>query len=540
MSYTRRIFAYLILVALLPPAAMMVFLLGNQRGTRDELTQQRAVNAINRWQVYRLQTAEQINRALSAAAQSDIVRQMLAKIRSKRPLPSSFGQPGWSLDFAELLDRNNRVLVSLNRPGLIHDTLTLPRDSSDSLIARVEYDADGRHAAMGERFDIGQGYFLYGGRYIDSATVRTLHSLLNGDVALSFAVSDSDRFVPLEPLAVYRDSSLYRTLLLGGGGTGYALTATFNPATTVIPSGHLIGVTATVAIVSVVIALALGFTIAVRTKREVDNLVRATTRVAAGDFSTPVMAYEEGEFATLADSFSRMMQQLREIRKELAATQQIAAWQTVGRKIAHEVKNPLTPIALAADDIRRSYEEQLPDFEQTIAQNTRMISQEVRRLTDLLDEFVRFARMSPPQRRPVEGAKLFDEISRMYAREIAAGRLIMENNAGNNRFSLDPQQMTQLLINLIKNALETGDKTVVTVRCSSDDDGLHIAVSDTGPGFTDEQLNGGFVASRSTKPGGSGLGLLICHRIVTDHGGTMQMGNRPEGGARIEITIPRE
>ena len=99
------------------------------------------------------------------------------------------------------------------------------------------------------------------------------------------------------------------------------------------------------------------------------------------------MAYEEGEFSQLADSFSAMMGRLQDSQKKLATSEMIAAWQVVGRKIAHEIKNPLTPISISADDIRRSYHEQLPDFEETLARNCAMIKTEVHRLARLLDEF---------------------------------------------------------------------------------------------------------------------------------------------------------
>jgi two-component system, NtrC family, nitrogen regulation sensor histidine kinase NtrY len=295
-----------------------------------------------------------------------------------------------------------------------------------------------------------------------------------------------------------------------------------------------------VALASVLAAVALGIFISIRTRREFDNLVDAFGRVAGGDLDTTVMAYSEGEFSQLADSFSEMTRKLRLSQERLATSEKIAAWQSLARKIAHEIKNPLTPIGLSADDLRRSYQEQLPGFDQTLDNNTRLIKSEVNRLTRLLDEFVSFARMKPPELQSVTVTNLVDKLQTLYQPEIANGRFISNSQTGRNNVRLDPDLITQLLVNLIKNGLESDANSKVTVSLADDSSLFILTVSDTGPGFSETVLARQFEPYLSSKKGGSGLGLAICQRIAYDHGGRIELKNRTEGGAEVTVWLPQD
>jgi nitrogen fixation/metabolism regulation signal transduction histidine kinase len=159
-------------------------------------------------------------------------------------------------------------------------------------------------------------------------------------------------------------------------------------------------------------------------------------------------------------------------------------------------------------------------------------------MTKLLDQFVSFARMSAPVIRAVEADTFLREVTALYRREIDSGGLTVVNTCRRNKFRLDPEAFKQVLINLIKNGLEATDDAVVTLTMSDEEDALNLRVEDSGPGFTEEKLQNSFEPYVSTKKGGSGLGLVICHRIVHDHGGTMELYNRREGGGGVRIRLP--
>ncbi|HSG69759.1 MAG TPA: ATP-binding protein, partial [Planctomycetaceae bacterium] len=270
------------------------------------------------------------------------------------------------------------------------------------------------------------------------------------------------------------------------------------------------------------------------------NLRQASQRISTGDFDTPVMAYDEGEFSELADALTEMSLNLKRLQRQLSASEKIAAWQTMGRKMAHEVKNPLSPIAISADDLRRSWVEKQPNFEGILNETTSTIKEEVSRLTKLLDQFVSFARMTPPTIKPSPVRDLIDRIEQLYRNDVNAERLKIEVDSSVRELKpeIDSEQIGQVLINLIKNGLESNDNPVVSLKVKTASDELLLIVSDNGPGFSDEILADSFRPYLSTKPDGSGLGLIICQRIVIDHGGNIELFNEPEGGAGVAITLP--
>jgi len=320
----------------------------------------------------------------------------------------------------------------------------------------------------------------------------------------------------------------------------YSVLAKFYPPNQSASMASFTQAISLVALASVLAAVVLGVFISIRTRREFDNLVEAFGKVASGNLNTTVMAYSEGEFSHLADSFSEMTRKLRLSQERLATSEKIAAWQAMARKIAHEIKNPLTPIGLSADDLRRSYQERLPGFDQTLDTNTRLIRSEVNRLTRLLDEFVAFARMKPPEPQNVNPDKLLDRLRTLYQAELAGGRLAIDLQTARSQVRLDPDLITQLLVNLVKNSLETDQTSSVRVTVSDNEIDLVISVTDTGPGFSETVLARQFEPYLSSKQGGSGLGLAICQRIVHDHGGHIEMNNRTEGGAEVTVQLPQD
>jgi nitrogen fixation/metabolism regulation signal transduction histidine kinase len=223
----------------------------------------------------------------------------------------------------------------------------------------------------------------------------------------------------------------------------------------------------------------------------------------------------------------------------LIVSQKIAAWQTIGRKIAHEVKNPLTPISIAIDDLRQSYRDRPTDYENILEESATTIKGEVNRLKKLIEQFSAFAKMPPPEFVMVESIAFIREAVSLFKDDIADGRLIVENEPGDASLNIDPDQMRQVIINLIKNSFEAGSRNC-SFKISSTGDLYHLTVEDDGPGLPDEILEAGPIPYFSTKEDGSGLGLIICQRIVFDHDGTMSFDNKPDGGARVIITLPEK
>jgi signal transduction histidine kinase len=539
MTFTGRIRLYLFAVALLPPVALLGVVYWQSTARSEQINRQLAADNIRRADIVLQAIRNNTSKSLEALAGSPSLRSAVRRLSRNTQQNIEIDIAASPLDFAEILNGDGLVLASSHRPGLIGERLPAP--GLQTVSPTVEFDRTGRHASFSRVVPLAHNMALYGGTYIDTALMSQLSVVSAAQVDLLFVEDSagvSKRSALMTPLDLYAHDSTFEAVLEGGSQAGYFITAVIHPVSREPLIMSVLQTTAFVTAASVILALILGLYIAGKAKREIDNLVMATTRVAGGDFGTPVMAYEEGEFAQLADSFSEMMVRLNDSQKKLAASETIAAWQMVGRKIAHEVKNPLTPISISADDIRRSYAEDLPDFENTLTTNCNMINSEIVRLSRLLDEFVGFARMQPPNKSVTAMGQILDEIRPLYTSELQHGALTIEDVSNRKGVMIDPEQVKQVIINLTKNALESQEDAHVHLRVSDSGDFITIEVTDDGPGFPDEILNTGAQPLVSQKPGGSGLGLVICQRIAIDHGGAMDIANQSEGGARVAIRIP--
>ena len=545
MSFAAKIRLYLITVAVLPPLAVMGVIYFHSAQRAEELDRQNANNEVRKYLEFRRSYREELKGTVGAVTTQPAFGRALLMLKAGKPSQIDLSNDSAWLDFLELVDSSGVILASAHRPALIGDSLKLPPETgfidSPQVFETVELDRTGTHAALSVLAPVGNAVYVYAGNYFDSAYLTAARTASSAN--LNIRLYDQNRHADyynsqMELGVLYLIDDQYQALVGGGVGTGFYMTASLRSGTQQPVFHSLIVVTGLVAAASVLLALGIGFYVSYRTKREFDNLLAATARVASGDLSTPVIAYEEKEFAHLAESFSDMIVKLRNAQANLAVSQKIAAWQVMGRKVAHEVKNPLTPITICADDLRRSYYEKLPEFDKTLERNTAVIKSEVQRVIKLLDQFVAFARMAPPVRQVSRVGDLIAEIGTLYGTETTSGRLKLQNECGDSSFRIDPEQIKQLLVNLIKNGFESSENAVVELTVREEDGNLVLTVTDSGPGFSPEKLARGFEPYLSSKKDGSGLGLVICQRIAVDHSGSIELFNRPEGGAGVRVTLP--
>src|SRR3989442_3967795 len=149
-----------------------------------------------------------------------------------------------------------------------------------------------------------------------------------------------------------------------------------------------------------------------------------------------------------------MRRDLQTYRDKLVISERQAAWSQMARKVAHEIKNPLTPIAISVADLKRSFEQKRPEFPEILAQAVKTIADEVETLKHLLQEFSDFARFPAPRLAPCRLSELVADLETLYGRDIADGRLMLARPEREIVFSADAGQIRQALVNLIKNGLE--------------------------------------------------------------------------------------
>ena len=225
---------------------------------------------------------------------------------------------------------------------------------------------------------------------------------------------------------------------------------------------------------------------------------------------------------------------------DLLEAQRVAAWREVARRVAHEIKNPLTPIQLAAQRLRKKWEERASDLGDVVLDAATTIEREVMGLKVLVDEFSLYARLPAPSPAKVDFGEVVRSVVALYGVHPGV-RWDVRVDPDLGFVTVDPDQMRRALINLIDNAVAavSGVGVVeVVARPWSGLGSLRVEVADTGPGIAPAHRDKMFAPYFSTKPRGTGLGLAIVQRVVVEHHGSIRAEDNPGGGARFIIEIP--
>jgi nitrogen fixation/metabolism regulation signal transduction histidine kinase len=260
------------------------------------------------------------------------------------------------------------------------------------------------------------------------------------------------------------------------------------------------------------------------------DLVAGTSRVAAGDLQHRVRVHGVGEVSELAEAFNTMTERLAASEERRLRSERLAAWQGIARRLAHEIKNPLTPIQLAVHRVRRR------ESDAVTLEALEAIEQETQNLQRLAEEFSSLGRLPRPQPRAVSLRRVLEEVVALYVPDTVT--LQWEGDA-HPVVHADPGQLRQVLANLVKNAVEATARSG-SLQLHFEQERSHCArlsIRDDGPGLPaprERIFDPGF----TTRPTGSGLGLAIVQRIVEDHGATITAEDAPGGGACFRLSWP--
>jgi signal transduction histidine kinase len=291
----------------------------------------------------------------------------------------------------------------------------------------------------------------------------------------------------------------------------------------------------------ILLGAAIGYYMAERIADPVKRLTRATQRIARGDLDARVLATSSDELRRLVEAFNGMAAELQRQRGELERTNRLAAWADMARQVAHDIKNPLTPIQLNAEHLQRVHADRGEPLGRVVSDCVTNILTQVRLLRQISTEFSSFASSPTPRPEPTVVAEAVAEVVEPY-RIGLEGRVVIDVEVpdGLPRIAVDRTLLGRALTNIIENALHAmpaGGRIVVAASAAGADTVL-VAVTDSGVGMDAAALARIFEPYFSTRASGTGLGLTIAKRNVELNGGTIAVSSTRGVGTTVEMRLP--
>ena len=292
-------------------------------------------------------------------------------------------------------------------------------------------------------------------------------------------------------------------------------------------------------------AIAINF--ASRLTKPIINLIKASDSISKGALDVKVQELDtDDEFKQLNNNFNSMIDRLKEQQNKLLITERYEAWETVARKLAHEIKNPLTPIQLSIDSLREKYKNKLPNEKQEFEKYLETINRQIKDIEKLVNEFSNFARMPRPILKKVDILKLINN-SLDFIKMSSKNSINLISNIKKTFIYGDENQLNRVFINLIKNSEEAllekiekdpDFKGNIDIEINDNNDYIIIRIIDNGTGITDAKK--AMTPYFTTKKKGTGLGLPIVTKIINEHSGNFSIKNKKdETGTIIIISLPK-
>jgi signal transduction histidine kinase len=293
--------------------------------------------------------------------------------------------------------------------------------------------------------------------------------------------------------------------------------------------------------IGILFAVMVSLWIAARISRPIEQLARAASQVAAGDWQARVEIRARDEVGVLAESFNHMTGQLSEQRERLLQSERVAAWRELARRLAHELKNPLFPLQITVENMVRARVLPAEEFDEIFVESAATLRAEIENLKTIIGRFSDFSKMPKPQAEPMDARDAIRRVAALYEPALGEKQIALRTNVDVEPLpiSADSELLHRALSNLVLNAMDAmpGGGTL-TLAIARNGETARVSVADSGAGLTPEECERLFTPYYTTKQHGTGLGLAIVQSIVADHHGTIAVERGENGGARFIIDLP--
>ncbi|MEN8193307.1 MAG: ATP-binding protein [Bacteroidota bacterium] len=288
---------------------------------------------------------------------------------------------------------------------------------------------------------------------------------------------------------------------------------------------------------AIILIILLSTLLANQISSPIEKLTKATKSVGSGDLDIQLQSSSKGEIKELIDGFNRMVRELKKNQVELAEVERESAWKEMAKQVAHEIKNPLTPMKLAVQHLISTYKDKSNKFDEIFNKVTSTLITQIENLTNIASEFSSFAKMPSIKLDDLDLVALVKETVDLFIDEQCKVELKADLNEATIRS--DREQFQRMIINLIRNSIQAdASNVVITIELSEGD--IMIRVKDDGHGITDEILNKIFDENYTTKKEGMGLGLSLAKRFLDITNGIIYISETSPKGTEIIIKISQD
>jgi len=296
------------------------------------------------------------------------------------------------------------------------------------------------------------------------------------------------------------------------------------------------------------VSIIISLNFASRLTKPIINLISASEKISSGDLNTKVIEIDaDEEFKKLNKNFNSMIDKLKKQQDKLLLTERHSAWESVARKLAHEIKNPLTPIQLSIDRIREKYLNQIDKDKENFSSYLDTVNNQIKNIEFLVNEFSDFARMPKPIFKKMDITEIISKLLNLHQMSESKIKFSFKKQKSKNFVSGDSEQLNRVFLNLIKNSIESihdkKNKNIdfqgkIDIDISDDNDYIYINITDNGVGFEHVDKEKMLTPYFTTKTKGSGLGLAVVIKIINDHDASI-LFNSTKNGAKISITMQK-
>lgn len=276
--------------------------------------------------------------------------------------------------------------------------------------------------------------------------------------------------------------------------------------------------------------------------KPIELIQKGLNKISRGEQKTKIPVTSRDEVGALAEAYNQMVNKLDDAQKELIKAERESAWKEMAQQVAHEIKNPLTPMKLNLQHLQRQLEanpENVLNLKPAIEKTAANIIEQIESLNKIASDFSKFSRPIRDPFEPVKLGTLIESVTDLYRHDDGISMNATINN-GDATIHCVPDEIRRVLINVVKNSIEASENgnCRITIKAGKRGEQVFISVEDNGSGIPAEDRDNIFVPNFSTKSSGTGLGLAICKKIIEAHYGTIEFESTTGKGTEFIITLP--